>query len=78
MRIRRNPGSPSVAVALSAMSPSRLRVKPRCTAPYPDQRRAIGMRRPCRPASSTLLCLDGQAAACRQRPAKGAGVWLPK
>jgi hypothetical protein len=78
MRIQRNPGSPSAAVTLSATSPSRLLVH------HVARRRPLtsgGLLAYVGPAaqpSSTLLCLDGQAAACRHRPAKGAGVWLPK
>lgn len=70
MRIQGNPGSPSAAAVPSAMSSGRLRVNSVARRLTPNQRRAIGMRRPFARPSSTLLCLDGRAAACRHRPAK--------
>jgi hypothetical protein len=78
MRIQRNPGSPSAAVALSAMSPSRLRVNRVARRRTLTSGGLLACAGPAAQPSSTLLCLDGQAAACRHRPAKGAGVWLPK
>jgi hypothetical protein len=74
MRIQRNPGSPSAAVVPSAMPPS----QPRCTAPYLTSGGLLACAGPAAQPSSTLLCLDGQAAACRHRPSKGGGIWLPK
>jgi hypothetical protein len=78
MRIQRNPGSPSAAVALSAMSPGRLPVNSVARRLTPDQRRAIGMRRPFRPA---LLDSHAPGWPGRGLPSpsrKGAGVWLLK